>query len=171
MATYKFKIPLVGDGGVGKTSLIIKFVENTFRHEYKSTIGVDIFTKSLKIDKDDVLLTLWDIAGQERFKVIRKGFFDGAAGAIIVYDITRKETFDNIENWISEVQEYSGKIPMVICGNKKDLASQRQVTTKQGSSHASKLNKSFIETSAKTGEHVEAAFTELCSEILSNRKK
>ncbi len=170
MASYKFKIPLVGDGAVGKTSLIIKFVENMFKHEYKSTIGVDIFTKSVKIDKDDVLITLWDIAGQERFKIIRKGFFEGAAGAIIVYDVTRKETFENIENWLKEVQEFTGPIPMIICGNKIDLANQRQVSTKQGSSYASKLNKTFIETSAKTGENVENAFIELCSEILSTRK-
>ncbi len=171
MASYKFKIPLVGDGAVGKTSLIIKFVENMFKHEYKSTIGVDIFTKSVKIDKNDVLMTLWDIAGQERFKVIRKGFFDGAAGAIIVYDVTRKDTFENVENWLNEVQEYTGPIPMIICGNKIDLTDKRQVSTKQGNSYASKINKTFIETSAKTGENVENAFIELCSEILSTRKK
>ncbi|MEM2109636.1 MAG: Rab family GTPase [Candidatus Odinarchaeota archaeon] len=171
MAAYKFKIALVGDGAVGKTSLIIKFVENMFKHEYKSTIGVDIFTKSVTIDKNDVLMTLWDIAGQERFKVIRKGFFDGAAGAIIVYDITRKETFENVDAWLKEVEEFTGPVPMIICGNKIDLADKRQVSTKQGSSYANKLKKTFIETSAKTGENVENAFVELCSEILSARKK
>ncbi|MHA1410160.1 MAG: Rab family GTPase, partial [Candidatus Odinarchaeia archaeon] len=116
MAVYKFKIPLAGDGAVGKTSLIIKFIEQKFSHEYKSTIGVDIFTKRLKIGDDEILLTLWDIAGQERFKIIRKGFFEGARGALIVYDITRKETFDNLPNWIEEVKEFAGDIPLYICG-------------------------------------------------------
>jgi small GTP-binding protein len=169
MAVYKFKVPIAGDGAVGKTSLIIKFIENKFSHEYKSTIGVDIFTKSINLGKDEILLTLWDIAGQERFKIIRKGFFEGAKGAIIVYDVTKKESFKNVSEWAGEITQFSGDIPMFICGNKIDLSDKREVSTEEGKKLSLKMKKSFIETSAKLGENVEEAFTKISSMILGNK--
>ncbi|MHA1836221.1 MAG: GTP-binding protein, partial [Candidatus Odinarchaeia archaeon] len=114
--------------------------------------------------------TLWDIAGQEKFKIIRKGFFEGARGALVMYDVTRRSTFENIKNWINEVEEFAGEIPMIICGNKIDLVDQREVKREEGENFSKKIGKMFIETSAKTGQNVEKAFVELCSQIKNTVK-
>ena len=164
MATYKFKIVVVGDFAVGKTTLIINFAEKTFRGMYVPTVGVQFTKKNFTLDGNDIELTLWDIAGQDKFAKVRQAFYEHAAGFIIVYDTTRKATLEKIKTWYNDVIQNTGAIPCVLIGNKVDLKEQRQVTKKDAENEIKKNNldiKVKFETSAKTGENVEEGFHSL----------
>jgi len=159
--SYAYKIVLGGEGAVGKTSLVHTFVEGKFESDYKSTIGTSIMKKEIAIRGSDakVRFIIWDLAGQEQFKRVRQTYYQNAEAGIIVFDVTRKETFQKVEKWVHETQQGSGKpdIKLIIIGNKIDLPN-RQVSYEEGVALGKKLGISYIECSAKTGDMVNDAF-------------
>lgn len=171
MEKYCFKLLLIGDGSVGKTTLILKYVEDRFRHKYKPTIGVDLFIKQIRLTDCETKLTIWDVAGQERFKIIRKGFYEGGSGALLVYDVTRPETFEMLSEWVQELHEYAGKVPVVTIGNKIDLTNRRKVSTRKAKQNAKTISNGYMETSAKTGKNVNGAFRAITKRMLEYIKK
>lgn len=169
---YKLKIVLAGASAVGKTSLLYRFIHDKFKGSYLSTIGVDFLSKDLKMGEDDVKLSIWDLAGQASFKFMRKNFYTGAKGALLVFDLTRKESFGEIGTWYDEMMQIIGKpIPFILIGNKLDLVkedeSQRMVKQKEAESFSKLNNGIYIETSAKTGEKVEETFLNLTKMIIN----
>lgn len=166
---FEFKVVVVGDEKVGKTSLIIRYTENRFSESYKQTIGSDIAIKYVHQEDKDVNLVLWDIGGQEQYKIMHKYYLQGAQAAILVYSITDRSSFENIPPWHNSVLERVGKVPLILLGNKKDLSDQRVVSRDEALALATHLASDekirFFETSAKTAEIVEDAFFTL-SEML-----
>lgn len=162
-----FKILIIGDSGVGKSCLLLKFTDRYFNDSYISTIGVDFKIQTIQLDNKIIKLQLWDTAGQERFKTITTSYYRGAHGIVIVYDITDKETFLNVRNWLSEVHRYaSDNVKILLVGNKSDLEKQRQVSIGEAQELANKLNIPFIEASAKDSTNVQQLFVKLTT-ILS----
>ena len=156
-SSYRFKILLLGDSAVGKTTLVNKFIQGKFSADYKMTIGVDIMTKTLNIDGTEVVLSIWDIAGQDRFRSFRSVFYRGASGALVVFDLTRLSSFQNLDRWVSELLEFVGRrIPLVFIGNKADLANMRMVKDSEAINYVKKLNSTY-----KTGQGVDECFTVL----------
>ncbi|MHA1265870.1 MAG: GTP-binding protein [Candidatus Helarchaeota archaeon] len=167
------KLCVLGDGAVGKTSLIIRHVDKRFEEEYKPTIGFDIALKTMKIEEDglEAELLIWDIAGQAIFEKIREEYLQGTNGALILFDITRKETYDHVRDWVRELTAFAGKVPFIIVGNKVDLENQRNVSTEEGHDLVKELDGiEYIETSAKTGDKVEEAFEKIIKKILGTLK-
>eukprot|EP01083_Nonionella_stella_P109907 321089_1 len=124
---YLFKLVLIGDSGVGKSCLLLRFADDSFTDSYISTIGVDFRFRTVNIDMKTVKLQIWDTAGQERFRTITSAYYRGAHGIIIVYDITDKESFDNIREWLFEVSRFAADdVSMLLVGNKSDLSEKRQ---------------------------------------------
>ncbi|MHA1730017.1 MAG: Rab family GTPase [Promethearchaeota archaeon] len=170
---FQFKIIIIGDNGVGKTSLVKNYVEETFTNDYKPTIGTNIFIKKLKIKKDEVVASLWDIAGQERWKTMRSMYYKGSQGVIIVGDLTRKSTFKNIEGfWAPDLLKNLSEIPIIIIANKNDLQSKIEVDddTIQGIVRNIGVI-SAIKSSAKTGFHVNEAFILLLKKIIEKNNE
>lgn len=165
---YAFKLILGGEGGVGKTSMVHRFVEDAFQTDYKSTIGTSIMKKECNFQglESKVRFVIWDLAGQAQFKRVRQTYLSNAEAGILVFDVTRKETFDKLENWFNEIKEVSTKISLILVGNKIDLEDQRVVSLEQGEEIAKKLNLSYIETSAKTGENINDAFNMLALQMI-----
>lgn len=165
---YAFKLILGGEGGVGKTSMVHRFVEDAFQTDYKSTIGTSIMKKECEFEGLDskVRFVIWDLAGQAQFKRVRRSYLSNAETGILVFDVTRKETFDKIESWFNEIIDASSTISLILVANKVDLEGERVVTTEQGEGLAEKLNLSYIETSAKTGENIDDAFKMLALQII-----
>ncbi len=168
---FVFKITILGDAAVGKTSLINQFVEGSFQDDYKPTLGANIVRKDVNLDGVKVRLIMWDLAGQEKYRVVRSMYFQGCEGALLVYDITRFNTLESIESkWLRDFKKYvKKKGAFVLIGNKSDLEDKRVVTIERGKELATKIKASgFIETSAKARENIEEAFTLLVDQILDN---
>jgi small GTP-binding protein len=173
-AEYRFKIVMLGDGAVGKTALTLRFTENYFEADYKRTIGSDFAIKRLTLPDMDanVVLQVWDLAGQERFEVVRAGFYRGARGGLLVYDVTRKRTFMNIDRWREEGEKNSGReLPMVVVANKVDLEDSRVVSKEVGMEYAEKHGYLYVESSALTGENVEEAYAALCRLMIESSRQ
>jgi len=165
------KLVLLGDSAVGKTSLINMYAHHQFKEDYKPTLGVSICVKELETEHNQIRLVIWDIAGQEKYDLSRKMFFQGVVGALFIYDITRHATFKNIESkWLEDLNEYGEKdLAYVLIGNKIDLQDSRTVSNEEGRALADKIDASnLVETSAKYGENVEKAFEKLVFQILRN---
>ncbi|KKN42788.1 hypothetical protein LCGC14_0709660 [marine sediment metagenome] len=162
---YQFKIIILGDPSVGKTSLILRYTDNAFRRSYVPTLGVHVSKKIFKIEDSVVQLTLWDIGGQLKFQTMRQQFYRGSDAAFLVFDLTRPDTFKTIPNWYTDVLEQlsnrSEDLIGYIVGNKNDLKEQRKITKKRATTLANQLNLAFIETSALLGENVDYAFSEV----------
>ena len=170
-----FKVIIVGPGAVGKTSLLNRFVHNEFTLKYKLTIGVDFLTKNLEYKPSKFAkLQIWDIGGQERFKFLHYSFYDGALGALLVFDLTRQHTFSSMKIWLSEMCSIIiNDIPKVIIGNKSDLIPEiGQIRDRnEVEKYAKNEGCLYIETSAKTGENVEKAFLELTNHMIKKEEK
>ncbi len=167
---YAFKLILGGDGGVGKTSMVHRFVENTFATDYKETIGVSIMKKECIFEdlNTSVRFVLWDLAGQTQFKRVRKSYLGNAEAGLLVYDVTRKNTFDNLKNWAGEIRGETPSIRLILVGNKIDLEDKKQVSREEGEKMAKELGISYIETSAKTGENINDAFRTLALDLVKS---
>lgn len=168
---FVFKIVVLGDAAVGKTSLINMYIEQSFSEDYKPTLGANIIRKDVHVDEINasVRLIMWDLAGQEKYNVIRSMYFQGCVGALLVYDITRHNTFETINSkWLKDFRKYVKKEgTYILIGNKIDLKDERAVSTEDGEKYAKEIDASnFIETSAKYGENVEHAFSNLVNQIL-----
>ncbi|MBD3212206.1 MAG: GTP-binding protein [Candidatus Lokiarchaeota archaeon] len=165
---YAFKLILGGDGGVGKTSMVHRFVENSFQQDYKATIGTSIMKKECNFEglESSVRFVIWDLAGQTQFRRIRKSYLANAEAGILVFDVTRQKTYENIKNWYEEIKEVTPKISLILVGNKIDLVDQREVSREEGEALAEEIGISYIETSAKTGENIDDAFRMLALEMI-----
>ena len=161
-----FKVVLVGDSFVGKTNIMSKYLKNEFHEDSKATVGVEFGAKQFKIEGHTVKAQIWDTAGQERYKAITSAYYKGAKGAFVVYDITRKGSFESIEKWVNDLTSTADKkLTIVVIGNKCDLEDQRQITKEQGEEKANKLEVAFLETSAFSGENLDKAFEMMMNEI------
>uniref|UniRef100_A0AC34GEK8 Uncharacterized protein n=1 Tax=Panagrolaimus sp. ES5 TaxID=591445 RepID=A0AC34GEK8_9BILA len=168
---YLFKVVLIGDSGVGKSNLLSRFASNEFHAGSKTTIGVEFATKNIEFDEKIIKGQIWDTAGQERYRAITSPYYRGAVGAIVVYDITKHSTFENIEKWLHELRNFTGhNILIMLIGNKSDLQHLRKVPTDEGKRFAEMHQFSFFETSALDSTNVEAAFTNILIEIYKSVK-
>jgi Ras-related protein Rab-11A len=163
---YLFKVVLIGDSGVGKSNLLSRFTRNEFCLESKSTIGVEFATRSIKVDGKTIKAQIWDTAGQERYRAITSAYYRGAVGALLVYDITKQVTMENVERWLKELRDHAdSNIVIMLVGNKSDLRHLRFVQTDDAQAFCEKENLSFIETSALESTNVEEAFKKILTEI------
>ncbi|KAI1299216.1 Ras-related protein Rab-18-B [Halotydeus destructor] len=164
------KILIIGESDVGKSSLLLRFTEDTFNQDTPATIGMDFKTAMVNIDGNNVKLAIWDTAGSERFRSLTPNFYRGAHGAILVYDVTRRESFEKVDSWYNELEMYSTRndIVKMLVGNKIDKCSGKAaaVAREDGLRWARKHSTLFIESSAKTSEGVKTAFEELVQKIL-----
>ena len=161
-----FKVVLVGDSFVGKTNIMSKYIKNEFHEDSKATVGVEFGSKQFTIEGHLIKAQIWDTAGQERYKAITSAYYKGAKGAFIVYDITRKQSFESVEKWVNDVTAVADKkITIILIGNKSDLEDQRQVSKEQGQDKANKLELAFLETSALSGENLDKAFDMMMNEV------
>jgi len=166
-ANYVVKICLLGEANVGKTSLVYRFIENKFRGNYKSTLGVNLLKKDMKIVKyGDVSAQIWDLGGQESFKSLRKLYLEGANGALVIYDSTKRSSFEKLYDWIQDFKDARGDEPLLLIGNKNDLTDNVQIENSEAMQLAQEYNMEFISTSAKTGTNVEEAFIRVIKTIL-----
>jgi Ras-related protein Rab-1A len=163
---YFFKILLIGDSGVGKSCLLLRFADDSWTETHISTIGVDFKIKTLNIDGKTVKLQIWDTAGQERFRTITSSYYRGAQGIILVYDCTDKESFNNVKQWMGEIDRYACEnVNKLLVGNKCDLVDEKTVDTNTAKEFAAGYEIPFIETSAKTAHNVEQCFVSLATAI------
>lgn len=163
---YLFKVVLIGDSGVGKSNLLSRFTRNEFSLESKSTIGVEFATRSINVDGKMIKAQIWDTAGQERYRAITSAYYRGAVGALLVYDITRHVTFENVERWLKELRDHTEhNIVVMLVGNKSDLRHLRAVSTEDAQTFAEREGLYFIETSALESTNVENAFKQVLTQI------
>ena len=167
-----FKIVLIGDSSVGKTNILSKYISDEYDPDTQATIGVELSTKNYTFDNNEVKVQIWDTAGQEKYRSITSSYYKGAHGCLLVYDITRKVTFENIDKWLAEIKLSSNnEINMVLIGNKCDLEDKREVSIEEAQNIAKLLNLAFMETSALNGTNVEKAFNELVNNVYQNNKQ
>ena len=169
----KLKLVVLGDSGVGKTNLISRYITNTFDKSTKATIGVEFFCKTYKINHKKIIrVEIWDTAGQERYKAITSVYYKGAKGAFIVYDITSRKSFDNVDKWIEEIKEKTSKeIKLVVIGNKIDLNDEREITSKEAMYKFKDMDIPLMETSALEDTNVNEAFIDLIKIIYQDYVK
>ena len=161
-----FKVVLVGDSFVGKTNIMSKYLKNEFHEDSKATVGVEFGSKQFNVEGHSIKAQIWDTAGQERYKAITSAYYKGAKGAFVVYDITRKGSFESVDKWVSDLTSAADKkLTILVIGNKCDLEDQRQITKEQGEEKAAKLEVAFMETSALSGENLDKAFEKMINEI------
>lgn len=165
---FLFKFLVIGSAGTGKSCILHQFIENKFRQDSSHTIGVEFGSKVVNVGGKSVKLQIWDTAGQERFRSVTRSYYRGAAGALLVYDITSRETFNALGNWLSDAKTLaSPNIVIILVGNKRDLEGEREVTFLEASRFAQENDLMFLETSALTGENVEETFLKCARNILT----
>ncbi|XP_069747903.1 ras-related protein Rab-6A isoform X3 [Narcine bancroftii] len=162
----KFKLVFLGEQSVGKTSLITRFMYDSFDNTYQATIGIDFLSKTMYLEDRTIRLQLWDTAGQERFRSLIPSYIRDSAAAVVVYDITNVNSFQQTTKWIDDVRTERGSdVIIMLVGNKTDLADKRQITTEEGEQRAKDLNVLFIETSAKIGYNVKQLFRRVAAAL------
>ncbi|KAJ3195396.1 GTP-binding protein of the rab [Irineochytrium annulatum] len=163
---YLFKLLLIGDSGVGKSCLLLRFADDTYTESYISTIGVDFKIRTIELEGKTVKLQIWDTAGQERFRTITSTYYRGAHGIIVVYDVTDQDTFNNVKQWLQEIDRYASEgVNKLLVGNKSDLVAKKVVDAKAAQEFADQLQIPFLETSAKNSSNVEQAFLTMAKQI------
>mmetsp|Transcript_6925 Transcript_6925/g.14317 ORF Transcript_6925/g.14317 Transcript_6925/m.14317 type:complete len:202 (+) Transcript_6925:2111-2716(+) len=163
---FLFKLLLIGDSGVGKSCLLLRFADDTYTESYISTIGVDFKIRTIELEGKTIKLQIWDTAGQERFRTITSSYYRGAHGIIIVYDVTDLDSFNDVKSWLQEIDRFASEnVNKLLVGNKNDMTAKKVVDTAVAKEFADSLGIKFLETSAKTSENVEAAFLAMANEI------
>ncbi|MCO5586086.1 hypothetical protein L7F22_043489 [Adiantum nelumboides] len=163
---YVFKVVLIGDSAVGKSQLLNRFARNEFTLDSKATIGVEFQTRTIVVDQKTVKAQIWDTAGQERYRAVTSAYYRGAVGAMLVYDITKRQTFDHIARWLEELRSHAdNNIVIMLIGNKTDLGTLRAVPTEDAKEFAEKEGLFFLETSALEATNVDSAFQTVLGEI------
>nr|CCC96022.1 unnamed protein product [Trypanosoma congolense IL3000] len=166
---YVFKYIIIGDSGVGKSCLLLQFTDKRFEPLHDLTIGVEFGARVVPIKQKNVKLQIWDTAGQESFRSITRSYYRGACGALLVYDVTRRETFTHLQTWLEDARSNSNTaIVIMLIGNKCDLEAKRQVSREEGEVFAARNNLVFMETSAKTAHNVDDAFLKTAAMIYEN---
>lgn len=169
---YVFKLLLIGDSGVGKSCLLMRFADNSYSDSYISTIGVDFKIRTIDLDGKTVKLQVWDTAGQERFRTITSSYYRGAHGIIVVYDVTDQDSFNNVKQWFQEIDRYAREgVSKLLVGNKSDLESKKVVNTNTAKEFAESMNIPFLETSAKDSQNVEEAFFAMARQIKDSMRQ
>ena len=169
---YLFKYIIIGDSSVGKSNLLMKFAHNKFTEDYQATIGVEFGAKNIELNDQIYRIQIWDTAGQENFRSITRAYYKNSVCAMVVYDISNRDSFEHVQNWIEDVRNQSPKTVLIILiGNKIDLEDQRVVTYDEGNEFAMKNGLIFGETSAKTGVGIEEIFSKSVQEIVKNMSK
>jgi len=169
---YLFKYIIIGDTGVGKSCLLLQFTDKRFQPVHDLTIGVEFGARMINIEAKQIKLQIWDTAGQESFRSITRSYYRGAAGALLVYDITRRETFNHLTCWLEDARQHSNSnMTIMLIGNKSDLEHKRAVSTEEGEQFAKENGLIFIETSAKTAANVEEAFINTAKKIYEKIQK
>jgi len=167
-----YKVIVIGDPAVGKTSLLTKFAKNKFEERYLPTIGVSILKEPIELEENDVTVTLmfWDIAGQPQFYMLHRPYYNGADGMILVFDTTRSSTFSNVNNWYNSAVKYGlSGIPRILIGNKVDLKDERKIIRPMAEHLSEKLNAPYFETSALTGENVKVVFQKIAESVYKSK--
>ena len=161
-----YKILLVGDSGVGKTNIMLRYLNKEFNINTKATVGVEFGSKNIIIDKKVIKGQIWDTAGQERYRAITSSYYKGAHGAFVVYDITLKESFEAVDRWINDLRNNTDeRLEIILIGNKSDLEEKRQVTKEEGEEKAKEKEVAFMETSALNCNNIEKAFNEILNKV------
>lgn len=172
---YLFKLLIIGDAGVGKSSLLLRFADNTFTSAYINTIGVDFKIRTVKIDGMTIKLQIWDTAGQERFRTITATYYRGTHGVIVVYDVTEKESFENVRRWMAEIDNncdtQQNPVNRVLVGNKCDMVDAVQVTAEEANDYANTINVKHFRCSAKENTSVDTMFDEITRMALNAKKR
>lgn len=163
---HSLKVVVVGESGVGKTCLLIRFVRDTFEDNTQSTLGVEFMSKIIQTEKHRIQLQLWDTAGQELFRSVTRGYYRGSAGALLLFDLSNRDSFENVEKWLRDVKDVAKEdVVLILLGNKSDLESKRQVTREEANDFAQRNNMKYFEVSAKTGDNVSEAIN-ACVEMI-----
>ncbi|KAG2218953.1 hypothetical protein INT45_004645 [Circinella minor] len=163
---YLFKLLLIGDSGVGKSCLLLRFADDTYTESYISTIGVDFKIRTIELEGKTVKLQIWDTAGQERFRTITSSYYRGAHGIIVVYDVTDQDSFNNIQMWLREIERYAAEgVSKLLVGNKNDLTDKKVVDYTAAKEFSESSSIPFLETSAKDSSNVEQAFLTMAKQI------
>ncbi|KAI8090547.1 GTP-binding protein ypt1 [Thamnidium elegans] len=163
---YLFKLLLIGDSGVGKSCLLLRFADDTYTESYISTIGVDFKIRTIELEGKTVKLQIWDTAGQERFRTITSSYYRGAHGIIVVYDVTDADSFNNVKQWLQEIDRYAAEgVNKLLVGNKSDLVDKKVVDLEQAQEFVDGLSIPLLETSAKDATNVEQAFLTMAKQI------
>jgi len=171
---YIFKIILIGKSSVGKTSILQRYIQKVFKESYSSTIGVDFFMKSLDVNDKPIKLQLWDTAGTEKFRSITTGYYRGADAAFVVFDLTEKESFISVNEWIENYYKYTNpdsEKNIVLIGNKSDLVRQRQVTEEEIESYIKDNKLKYFETSAKNGKNIDECFYFIAEQLMEQNER
>ena len=170
---FLYKILLLGDTQVGKSSFLMRYIDNTFQESYLSTVGLDFKVKNVQLDDGNTYrVQIWDTAGQDRFHAITRNYFKNAHGIILIYDVTLIESFHNVKNWIKQIkEEVTDKVSIILAGNKIDMEEKRKVSKEEGEKMAADYGLKFYECSAKTGENVEEAFKDIVTKTVENFSK
>lgn len=167
--SYVFKYIIVGDSAVGKSCLLLQFTDKRFKSTHDLTIGVEFGSRTVQINDKSIKLQIWDTAGQESFRSITRSYYRGSIGALLVYDITKRQSFENLQKWLEEMKENAySKMTTILIGNKVDLENERQVSFEEGQAFAKKHDLVFFETSAKSSHNVEKAFLAITQKIYTN---
>jgi len=163
---HRFKLLLIGDSGVGKSCLLLRYADDTYTESYISTLGVDFRMVTIRLDGKTIKLQIWDTAGQERFRTITSNYYRGANGIVVVYDVTDPESFNSVTRWLQEIERNVGMgVHKMLVGNKCDLTMKRKVDKAEAQAFADKMEIPYVETSAKNGTNVENVFMELSNRI------
>ena len=171
---FIFKVLLLGNSDVGKSSLILRYVDQVWSDTFVPTIGVDFKVKTLELENKQIKMQIWDTAGQERFRNVISSYFRGSHGIFLIYDITNRDSFKNLENWLLEIEKNASQnVLKILIGNKSDLVDDREIKKEEGQAFANRNGMKFIETSAKMNTNVNEAFETLAKLMMefSNEKK